>query len=66
MPRFRKEIDLYLTWRFEGLTQQKIGALMRDLMQLHLGWVVVWGCVLGALSGIITQGVRVSLNFNFL
>lgn len=59
-------MDLYLTWRIEELTQQRIGVLMRDLMQLHLGWVVVWGCVLGTLSGIVTQGVRVSLNFNFL
>lgn len=65
VPRFRKEMDLYLTWRIEELTQQRIGVLMRDLMQLHLGWVVVWGCVFGALSGIVTQGVRVSLNFNF-
>lgn len=62
---FRKEVDLYLSWRLEELTQQHIGSLMRELLRLHLGWVVVWGCVVGALSGIITQGVRVSLNFNF-
>lgn len=65
VPRFRKEMDLYLTWRIEELTQQHIGVLLRDLLQLHLGWVVVWGCVFGALSGILTQGLRVSLNFNF-
>ena len=65
VPRFRKEVDLYLAWRLEELTEQRVGQLMRDLMQLHLGWVVVWGCIFGALSGIITQGVRVSLNFNF-
>lgn len=65
VPRFRKEMDLYLTWRIEELTQQHIGVLLQNLLQLHLGWVVVWGCVFGALSGILTQGLRVSLNFNF-
>ncbi len=58
-------MDDYLTWRVEELTQNHIGQLMRELMYQHLGWVVVWGCVFGALSGIITQGVRISLNFNF-
>lgn len=65
VPRFRKEMDLYLTWRVDELSEDHIGRLLRQLMQPHLGWVVVWGCVFGALSGIVTQGVRVSLNFNF-
>ncbi len=66
MPRFRKEMDQYLTWRVEELAQERTGQLMRELMYQHLGWVVVWGSVLGALSGIVTQGVRISLNFNFI
>ena len=66
MPRFRKEMDQYLTWRIEELTQQQVGRLMRGLIYQHLGWVVVWGCVLGGLSGLVIQAVRLSLNFNFL
>lgn len=65
MPRFRKEMDSYLSWRVEELTEQHIGKLMRRLLYQHLGWVVVWGSVIGLLSGIVTQGIRISFNFNF-
>jgi len=66
VPRFRKEMDQYLTWRVEELAEERTGQLMRELMSQHLGWVVVWGSILGALGGIITQGVRISLTFNFV
>ena len=59
-------MDHYLSWRVEELTENKIGSLMRKLIYRHLGWLVVWGCVFGVLTGIVTQGVKISLNFNFM
>ena len=66
VPRFREEMDRYLSWRVEELIEKKIGTLMRRLMYRHLGWLVVWGCVFGVLIGIVTQGVKISLNFRFI
>lgn len=66
VPRFREEMDRYLSWRVEELTGRRVGRLMRTLMYQHLGWVVVWGSIFGIISGVIIQGAKISLNFNFL
>ena len=66
IPRFREELDRYLSWRVEALLEKRIGTLMRKLMYRHLGWLVVWGCVFGVMTGIVTQGLKVSLNFSLI
>lgn len=58
-------MDRYLACRIEELTKDRIGKLMRQLIYRHLGWIIVWGCIFGVISGIATQALRLSLNFNF-
>lgn len=65
VPLFRKEMQQYLSWRLEELTEKRIGSLMRRLIYKHLGWIIVWGCVFGILTGVVVQGLKISLNFNF-
>lgn len=64
--RFREQMDHYLNWRVGELTEKRVGSLMRKLIYRHLGWLVVWGCVFGLATGIVSQGLKISLNFNFL
>lgn len=66
IPRFREELDRYLSWRVEALLEKRIGTLMRKLMYRHLGWLVVWGCVFGVVSGVVTQALKVSLNLSLI
>ena len=65
VSRFREEMDRYLACCVEEISKNSIGKLMRHLIHRHLGWVIVWGCVFGVITGLVTQGVRLSLNFNF-
>lgn len=65
VSRFREEMDRYLACCVEEISKNSIGKLMRQLIHRHLGWIIVWGCVFGAISGLVTQGIRLSLNFNF-
>lgn len=65
MSRFREEMDRYLACRVEEMSKKSIGQLMRHLIHRHLGWIIVWGCIFGVISGVVTQGLRLSLNFNF-
>ena len=65
VSRFREEMDRYLACRVEEMSKKSIGKFMRHLIQRHLGWIIVWGCIFGVLSGLATQALRLSLNFNF-
>ena len=65
VSRFREEMDRYLACRVEEMSKKSIGQLMRSLIHRHLGWIIVWGCIFGVISGVVTQGLRLSLNFNF-
>ena len=64
VTRFREEMDRYLACQVEGISEQSIGKLMRHLIQRHLGWITVWGCVFGVITGLATQALRLSLNFD--
>ena len=66
VPQFREEMDRYLSWRAEAVTKKEVGRLMRRHMYQHFSWIVVWGSVFGLLTGIVVEGLKLSLNFNFL
>ena len=64
VPKFREEMDRYLSWRAEAVTEKDIGKLMRRHLYTHLSWIVVWGSVFGLLTGIVVQALHISLNFD--
>ena len=48
--------------RLEELTPGMVKDLVQNMMQRHLGWLVVWGAVIGGLIGLVFS----LLSFNFI
>lgn len=44
--------------RLAELTPQMVKKIVEEMIQKHLGWLVVWGGVFGALLGIITAALQ--------
>ena len=63
--RLRQEMCHYLEWRMKKITRDNISTLMQKLLGPHLGWVIVWACLLGAVTGAVSQALRISLSFNY-
>ncbi len=51
---FLKSIKFIIQSELKKLTPQKVKELVANIIREHLGWLVVWGGVLGALIGLIT------------
>eukprot|EP00731_Ephydatia_muelleri_P027378 Em0019g251a len=62
IPRFREEMDHYLSWRVRELTEERIGSQMRRLLLPHLGWIIVWSSVFGSVLGLVTQALGLSIS----
>lgn len=63
--RLRQEMCHYLEWRMKKITRDNVSTLMQKLLGPHLGWVIVWGCLLGTVTGAVSQALRISLSFNY-
>ena len=51
--QLRNEIINIVEGRLEDLTPKKIKEIMEEIIQKHLGWLVVWGAAFGGLIGIM-------------
>ena len=49
-----REIDVLMTARLEHLTPRMVKSLLEEVIRKHLGWLVVWGNVFGAIIGVLT------------
>ena len=49
-----REIDILMTARLEYLTPRMVKSLLEEVIRKHLGWLVVWGNVFGAIIGVLT------------
>jgi len=49
-----KSIEELITKRLEELTPKMINDLVHELIHTHLGWLVVWGGVIGGTIGLIS------------
>mmetsp|Transcript_25495 Transcript_25495/g.33311 ORF Transcript_25495/g.33311 Transcript_25495/m.33311 type:complete len:328 (+) Transcript_25495:184-1167(+) len=49
------EVDLLMTEKLELLTPDIVKALLEQVIRDHLGWLVVWGNIFGAVIGVISQ-----------
>eukprot|EP00803_Ostreobium_quekettii_P011124 evm.model.scf_2095.1 EVM.evm.TU.scf_2095.1 scf_2095:1343-3211(+) len=51
----RAEVDHLLSQRLLQLTPEKVKFLVEGVIRKHLGWLVVWGNVMGGLIGIVAE-----------
>lgn len=52
---FRSKIDTMVDNRLNELTPQRVKEIIEEVIRTHLGWLVVWGGVFGALIGFISS-----------
>lgn len=57
IDKIRKEIDNFLTTKVEQITPEMLKKIIEDVIREHLGWLIIWGNIFGALLGIISQAV---------
>lgn len=50
-------IEALVEQRLEELTPEQVKAIVQNMMRKHLGWLVVWGGVIGGLIGLIFAGL---------
>ena len=53
-PDFLKSISFIIQSELKKLTPQKVKELVANIIREHLGWLVVWGGVFGALIGLVS------------
>lgn len=52
--KMRPTIENLVQGKLDELTAPQVKQLLSDLIREHLGWLVVWGGVFGALIGVLT------------
>ena len=48
-------IDTLITKRLNDLTPEMVNSLVQELIESHLGWLVIWGGIFGGLIGLISS-----------
>jgi len=56
----RDEIEKYMDVRMKTLTAKKVTRLMEFVIMEHLGWLVVWGNVFGAIIGVLSEAASLT------
>ena len=51
LEEFKNQIETILNNRLENLTPVQVKKIIQDIIQSHLGWLVVWGGLLGGFIG---------------
>ena len=51
---FKSKISAMVDTTLNELTPQRVKGIVEDMMRTHLGWLVVWGGVFGALIGFVS------------
>lgn len=54
VDKLRTEIDTLMTEKLLELTPERVRDLLEEVIRTHLGWLVVWGNVFGALIGVVS------------
>ena len=50
---FRSKINAMVNTRLNDLTPKHVKMIIEDMIRKHLGWLVVWGGIFGALIGFV-------------
>jgi uncharacterized membrane protein YheB (UPF0754 family) len=48
-------VEALITKRLEELTPRMVKDLVQELIEVHLGWLVVWGGVFGGIIGLFSS-----------
>lgn len=56
--RLKPQVEAIVNKKLQDLTPQKVKELIQGIIQKHLGWLVVWGGVFGAILGAICSFFR--------
>lgn len=56
----RDLIDEYMSVRMQTLTEKKVVRLLSFVIRDHLGWLIVWGNVFGAIIGVIAEAAGIN------
>ena len=51
IEEFKNQIETILNNRLKDLTPVQVKKIIQDIIQSHLGWLVVWGGLLGGVIG---------------
>lgn len=51
--KFKDEIESIIESRLKELSPEQVKIIVKDIIHRHLGWLVVWGGVIGFLIGLI-------------
>jgi len=54
MARLKDNIDRIINKRLDELTPQLVKTIIQDMIRQHLGWLVVWGGLFGAVIGLVS------------
>lgn len=49
-----------MTLRLQELTKERVTSLLQQVIAKHLGWIIVWGTVFGAMVGVFCEAVSIS------
>lgn len=52
--QFRTKVETMIDAELDRLTPQRVKQIVEDMIREHLGWLVVWGGVFGALIGVVS------------
>ncbi|MBF0287697.1 MAG: DUF445 domain-containing protein [SAR324 cluster bacterium] len=52
--QFRPKVEVMIDKRLEELTPQQVKEIIDQMIREHLGWLVVWGGVFGAVIGLFS------------
>ena len=55
MSSLRQQVDELLMAKLEELTPER--EMMEEVIREHLGWLIVWGNVFGALIGLAARAL---------
>lgn len=53
----RSNLESLIDQRLSQMTPQKVKDILQTMIRKHLGWLVVWGCVLGGVIGLVVTAV---------
>jgi uncharacterized membrane protein YheB (UPF0754 family) len=53
-----EKVEVIVDRRLDELTPQMVKAIIQQMIRKHLGWLVVWGGVVGALMGCVVELLR--------
>ena len=59
----RNELDSFMHQQIQQLGEKRVTAILERVIRPHLGWLVLWGSVFGAVIGLVVQAVGLAPDY---